>query len=64
LLRKTFGPKRDEVTREWKGLYNEKLSDFSSSKNQINKNEMNGASSAYGKEERCIWDKPEGKTIL
>jgi hypothetical protein len=25
VLRRTFGPKRDEVTEEWKKLYNEKL---------------------------------------
>jgi len=25
MLRKTFGPKRDEVTGEWKGLHSEKL---------------------------------------
>jgi hypothetical protein len=25
VLRKTFGPKRDEVTGEWKRLHNEKL---------------------------------------
>jgi len=25
MLRTTFGPKRDELTGEWKGLHNEKL---------------------------------------
>jgi len=25
VMRKTFGPKRDEVTEEWRGLHNEKL---------------------------------------
>jgi hypothetical protein len=25
VLRKTFGPKRDEVTGQWRGLHNEKL---------------------------------------
>jgi hypothetical protein len=24
-LRKIFGPKRDKVTREWRGLHNEEL---------------------------------------
>jgi len=27
VLRRVFGPKRDEVTGEWKKLHNEKLSD-------------------------------------
>jgi hypothetical protein len=28
VLRKTFGPKRDEVTGEWRKLYNEELHDL------------------------------------
>ena len=28
VLRKVFGPKRDEVTREWRKLHNEELSDL------------------------------------
>jgi len=28
LLRRVFGPKRDEVTGEWRKLYNEELRDF------------------------------------
>jgi hypothetical protein len=28
VLRRTFGPKRDEVTREWRKLYNEELNDL------------------------------------
>jgi hypothetical protein len=31
LLRSTFGPKRDKVTREWRKLNNEELSDLYSS---------------------------------
>jgi hypothetical protein len=27
-LRRIFGPKRDEVTREWRKLHNEKLNDL------------------------------------
>jgi hypothetical protein len=30
-----FGPKRDEVTEEWRKLYNEKLNDLYSSPNII-----------------------------
>jgi len=28
LLRKIFGPKRDEAIREWRKLYNEELNDL------------------------------------
>jgi hypothetical protein len=35
VLRRIFGPKRDEVTGEWKKLYNEKLNDLYSSPNII-----------------------------
>jgi hypothetical protein len=31
VLRRIFGPKRDEVTGEWRKLYNEKLHDLYSS---------------------------------
>jgi hypothetical protein len=31
LLRRIFGPKRDEVTGEWRKLHNEELHDLSSS---------------------------------
>jgi hypothetical protein len=31
LLRRIFGPKRDEVTGEWRKLHNEELSDLYSS---------------------------------
>jgi len=31
VLRKIFGPKRDEVTREWRNLHNEELNDLYSS---------------------------------
>jgi hypothetical protein len=31
VLRKIFGPKRDEVTREWRKLHNEELRDLYSS---------------------------------
>ena len=33
VLRKTFGPKRDEVTREWRKLHNEELNYLYSSPN-------------------------------
>jgi hypothetical protein len=35
VLRRIFGPKRDEVTREWKKLHNEELDNLHSSSNVI-----------------------------
>jgi hypothetical protein len=35
VLRRIFGPKRDEVTEEWRKLHNEELTDLSSSPNTI-----------------------------
>ena len=35
VLRKIFGPKSDEVTREWRKLHNEELNDLHSSLNTI-----------------------------
>jgi hypothetical protein len=51
VLRRIFGPMRDEVTEEWRKLHNEKLNDLYSSPNiiwVIKKNEMCGAGSTYG----------------
>ena len=35
MLRRTFGPKRDEVTGEWSKLHNEELNDLYSSPNIV-----------------------------
>ena len=35
MLRRIFGPKRDEVTREWRKLHNEELNDLYSLPNII-----------------------------
>jgi hypothetical protein len=35
VLRRIFGPKRDEVTREWRKLHKEKLNDLYSSPNTV-----------------------------
>ena len=35
VLRRIFGPKRDEVTREWRKLHNEELNDKYSSTNIV-----------------------------
>jgi hypothetical protein len=59
VLRRIFGPKREEVTGEWRELHNEKLNDQYYSPNiiwviKIEKNEMGGVCRTYGGEERCI----------
>ena len=58
VLRRISGPKRGEVTREWRKLHNEELNDLYCSPNifrvKIQKNEMGGAYSMCGGEERCI----------
>jgi hypothetical protein len=63
VVRKVFGPKRDEVTGEWRKLHNEEISDLYSlpyivnivntNIGKIEKNEMGGACGAYGGGERC-----------
>jgi hypothetical protein len=59
-LRRIFGPKRDEVTGEWRKLHNEELNDLYSSPNIVQvikpRRKMGGACSAYGGEERPIQD--------
>jgi hypothetical protein len=52
-------PKRDKVTGEWRKLHNEEFNNLYSSLNIVlviksKKNQMGGACSAYGREERCI----------
>jgi len=81
-----FGPKRDEltgewrklhieekVTGEWRELHNVELNDMYCSSNFvqviIEKNELDGACSAYGGQEsrgvyRVLVGKPEGKILL
>ena len=53
VLRRVFGPKRDEVTGEWRKLHNEEPSDLYSLPNivrvvKIEKNDMGGTCGAYG----------------
>ena len=68
VLRRIFGPKRDEVPGEWRKLHNEKLNDLYCSPNsvsdKIKKNEMGGACGANGEGRgvyRVLVGKPEGK---
>ena len=53
VLRRIFGPRRDEVTGEWRRFHNEELIDLYSSPkycagDKIEKNEMGWACGAYG----------------
>ena len=59
VLRRIFGPKGDEVTREWRKLHNEELNDLYCSSNvtggdQIENNEMGAAHSTYGREKGWV----------
>jgi hypothetical protein len=72
VLRRIFGPKRDEVTREWRQLHNEELNDLFSPPNivQVIKSErMRWAGHVgYMGERRGVYrvlvKKPEGKRPL
>ena len=67
MLRRIFGPKRDEVTRKWRKLHYTLMICTAhpiSLGDKTKKNEKDGVCSAYGGQERCIQDfggKPEGK---
>ena len=71
-LRRIFGSKRGEVTREWRKLHNEELNDLYPSPNiflgdQIENNEMRKAYSTMGKKRaacRVLMGKPEGRDLL
>jgi hypothetical protein len=57
VLRALFGPKRDEVTGEWRKLHNEELSDLYSSPNYIRlfkSRRVRVAGHGARMEERCI----------
>jgi hypothetical protein len=72
VLRRIFGPKRDEVTGEWRNLHNEELSDLYSSPNTvwvINSRRMRRAGHVACTGERrgvyrVLVAKPEGKRPL
>ena len=52
VLRRIFGPRRDEVTGEWRRLHNEELNDLYCTLycagDKIEKNEMGWTCGAYG----------------
>jgi len=69
-LRRIFGPKMDEVIREWRKLHNEKLNDLYSSPNivrVIKSRRIRWAGHAALRERgvyRVLVGKPEGKRPL
>jgi len=71
-LRRVFGLKRDDVTREWRKLHNEELNDLCSSPNivpVINSRRMRWAGHVARMGERkgvyrVLVGKPEGKRPL
>jgi len=71
-LRRIFGPKKDEVTGQWRKPHNREFNDLHSSpKNysyvQIKKNEMGGAIACKGSRRdayRVLMGKPGGKRQL
>jgi hypothetical protein len=61
VLGRIFGPKRDEVTGEWRKLHNEELRDLYSSPSTYNQNgqveedEMGGVCGTNGGLEERVW---------
>jgi hypothetical protein len=53
MLKRIFGPKRDEAKGEWRKLHNEELTDLYL-RDKIKKNEMGVACGAYGGGERRV----------
>ena len=72
VLRSIFGPRRDEVTREWRKLHNEELNDLYSSPNNVRvikwgRMRWAGQVARMGERKgvyRVLVGKPEGKKPL
>jgi hypothetical protein len=59
VLRRIFGPKRDEVTGEWRKLHNEELHNLYSSPDiirQVKANEVGGACGTHWGGEKSVQD--------
>jgi len=67
VLRRMFGPKREEVTRDWRKLYNEELNDMHSPKivqvTKLRKSGWEGHLARMGEVRhiQVLVGKPEGK---
>jgi len=72
VLRRIFGPRRDEATGEWRRLHNEELNDFYSSPNIVRviksrRMRWTGHVARMGEERgvyRVLVEKPEGRKPL
>jgi hypothetical protein len=72
VLRRIFGPKRDEATGEWRRLHNEELTDLYSSPNIIrvtkSRRMRRAGNVARVGEKRCAYrilvERPEGRRTL
>ena len=58
MLRRTFGPKRDEVTGEWRKLYNKELNDLYCSPN----NQVTNSRRIHGRDMWHAWGRGEVHT--
>jgi hypothetical protein len=57
VLRRIFGPRRDEVMGEWRKLHNEELHNLYSSPDiisQVKVNEVGGACGTHGRGEKSV----------
>jgi hypothetical protein len=59
VLRRTFGPKRNEVTGEWRKLHNEELHNLYSSPDiirqvKVKANKVGGACVTHGRGEKSV----------
>jgi hypothetical protein len=54
VLRKIFGPNRDDIIEEWRRLHKEELHDLYSPNTIRVEDEMGRACSTYGGDERCM----------
>jgi hypothetical protein len=54
VLRRIFGPNRDDVTGEWRKLHNEELHILYSSPNIIRQTEVGETCGTHGRGEKCV----------
>jgi hypothetical protein len=54
VLRKIFGPERDNVPRGWRKMHKEELHILYPLLNIIDENEKGGVYSAYRRDEKCV----------